>query len=190
MVKIFIKSKSKSKSKSRHIKARILKLRSKSVKLYEGKLNSKKSGRENNRVSRNSKMSSMGYNSKHDRSMLSMKHLKDSKSVLDFKNAKSISALSDLSSLKNTQVGELYELYPIGKEMLNLCVKKMMKKKYIMPNIDEHKNISKKLATSTCKCLFEKNKNLSINELEDMVLSMSPTPGSECIKVLDTNFST
>ena len=60
--------------------------------------------------------------------------------------------------------------------MNNLCIKKVSNKGLLL---------TKKASKNICDCLFDKNKNLSVSELEKKVLSKIETPGSECIKVLD-----
>jgi hypothetical protein len=46
-------------------------------------------------------------------------------------------------------------------------------------------SIPKKINKDICECLFEKNKSLSIAELEKRVLNRHDTPASECITILD-----
>jgi hypothetical protein len=45
--------------------------------------------------------------------------------------------------------------------------------------------IPKSISKNICECLFEKNKNLSIAELEHRVSKRYDTPASECITILD-----
>ena len=59
-----------------------------------------------------------------------------------------------------------------------------------MPTSDgsDSRVISKVLSDKVCNCLFEKNKDFSINELEAKVFKKLDTPGSDCIRILDDHF--
>jgi hypothetical protein len=116
--------------------------------------------------------------------------LKDSADISTFRKSKSISIASRLTDVKDTQIGELTDMKPIHDVMSNLCISKMSKKKYIMPDTGDMKPINKKLATSVCECLFEKNRDLSVNELEKKVRHLIETPASGCINILDKHFET
>ena len=116
--------------------------------------------------------------------------LKDSADISAFRKSKSISIASRLTNVKDTQIGELTDMKPIHDVMSNLCISKMSKKKYIMPDTGNMKPINKKLATSVCECLFEKNRDLSVNELERKVRHLIETPASGCINILDKHFET
>ena len=102
------------------------------------------------------------------------------KSLLDFKKTKSISVASKISDLKSSKIGELSEVKPIHDNMHKLCLLKMQAKtdKSNIP-------IPKKINKDICECLFEKNKSLTIAELEKRVLNRYDTPASECITILD-----
>lgn len=102
------------------------------------------------------------------------------KSLLDFKKTKAISVASKISDLKSSKIGELSEVKPIHDNMHKLCLLKMQGK-------TDKSNISipKKINKDICECLFEKNKSLSIAELEKRVLNRHDTPASECITILD-----
>jgi hypothetical protein len=116
--------------------------------------------------------------------------LYDSKELSKFRESKSISIASRLTDIKQTSVGELTDYKPIHDILINQCVEKMHQRRYLLPISDgsESKHIPKLLATKACSCLFEKNKDLSINELEEKVLNKLETPGSGCINVLDKYF--
>lgn len=103
------------------------------------------------------------------------------KSLLDFKKTKSISVASKISDLKSSKIGELSEVKPIHDNMHKLCLLKMHGKLSKEIPIQIPKQINKDI----CECLFEKNKSLSIAELEKRVLNRHDTPASECITILD-----
>ena len=98
------------------------------------------------------------------------------RSFLDFKKSKSISITTKLSSIKESKIGELYDTKILYDGINKLCVKKVSNKGL---------SLTKKASKDICDCLFDKNKNLSVNELEKNVLSKIETPGSQCVKVLD-----
>ena len=98
------------------------------------------------------------------------------KSFLDFKKSKNISINTKLSSIKESTIGELYDTKILYDSINKLCLKKVSSKGLLL---------TKKVSKDICNCLFDKNKNLSVNELENKVLSKTETPGSQCIKVLD-----
>ena len=98
------------------------------------------------------------------------------KSFLDFKKSKSISITTKLSSIKESKIGEIYDTKILYDGINKLCVKKVSNKGL---------SLTKKASKDICNCLFHKNRNLSVNELEKKVLSKIETPGSQCIKVLD-----
>ena len=98
------------------------------------------------------------------------------KSFLDFKKSKSISISTKLSDIKESKIGELYDTKIFYNKINNLCIKKVSNKG--LP-------LTKKVSTNICSCLFDKNKNLSVSELEKKVLSKTETPGSQCVKILD-----
>lgn len=102
------------------------------------------------------------------------------KSLIDFKKTKSISVASKISDLKSSKIGELYNVKPIHDSMEKLCLLKMQAKTD-KSNVSIPKNINKEI----CTCLFEKNKSLSIAELETRVLNRIETPASTCITILD-----
>jgi len=101
------------------------------------------------------------------------------KSLLDFKKNKSISVISKISDLKSSKIGELYDVKPIHDNMHRLCILKLHGKS------SKEKPIPKSVSKNICECLFEKNKQLSIAELEHRVSKRHDTPASECINILD-----
>ena len=103
------------------------------------------------------------------------------KSFLEFKKNKSISISTKLSSVKESKIGELYDTKVLYDWINKLCIKKMSNKKVNNKGI----LLTKKASTDICNCLFDKNKNLSVTELEKKVLSKTETPGSQCVKLLD-----
>ena len=115
--------------------------------------------------------------------------LKNSAELSKFRDTKSISIASRLTDIKNTQVGELIDMKPVHDVMLNLCIDKMTKRKYTYPDSGINKPITKNVASDVCECLFEKNKDLSVNELENRVSSHVETPGSTCIGILDNHYN-
>jgi len=102
------------------------------------------------------------------------------KSLIDFKKSKSISVATSISELKSSKIGEFYDVKPIHDNMHRLCQMKIQAKsnKY---NIDISKPVSKQL----CDCLFEKNKALTIIELEKKIKQKEDTPASSCITIYD-----
>ena len=103
------------------------------------------------------------------------------KSLIDFKENKSISVASSISELKSSKIGELYDVKPIHDNMQRLCQNKIQAKSQKTTTIPLPKHVSKQI----CECLFEKNKNLSILELEKRVSKKEETPASHCITILD-----
>jgi hypothetical protein len=104
-----------------------------------------------------------------------------------FRSSKSVSLASRLTGIKDTLVSELIEL-PISESIYKLCSKKLEKLKYINPSTGEKHKITNELANNVCHCLFNKNKDLSISELEKKVTMKVETPASECIKILDKHY--
>ena len=101
------------------------------------------------------------------------------KSLLDFKKAKSISVASSITDLKSSKIGELYDVKPVHDNMHRLCLLKIQAK--ASKDIPIPKQVSKDI----CECLFEKNKELTIDELEKRITSRVDTPASQCITILD-----
>lgn len=104
----------------------------------------------------------------------------ESKSLSDFKKNKSISLTTNITDIKKkSSVGEIYSLKPLHNKIQNLCSNKISVHKINNLPID------KKVSKNICECLFEKNKNLSINDLENRINNKKDTPGSQCITILD-----
>ena len=110
------------------------------------------------------------------------------KEMTEFRSSKSISLASRISGVKDTLVSELLEFKPVSDVMFNLCTKKIEKSRYIQPDTGEKKKIDKNTSKEVCQCLFQKNKELSINELQQKTRLKLETPGSECIKILDKKY--
>lgn len=101
-------------------------------------------------------------------------------STLDFKKNKSISSSSKSSDIKSTtSVGEFYHLIDTYDSINKNCINKVKSK--IVDGISLNKKVSKDI----CECLFEKNKDLTIEELENKTKNKLHTPGSSCISILD-----
>lgn len=101
------------------------------------------------------------------------------KSLLDFKKSKSISVASKLSDLKSSKIGELYDVKTIHDNMQRICQKKINKKMAGKMSLPKH------ISHDVCDCLFEKNKSLSIVELDKRVREKLDTPASTCITIID-----
>jgi len=97
-------------------------------------------------------------------------------SFIDFKKSKSISITTKLSDIKESKIGELYDTKILHDKLNSLCIKKVSAKG--LP-------ITKKVSKDICECLFDKNKELSVSELENKVMKKTETPGSQCIQILD-----
>jgi hypothetical protein len=122
-------------------------------------------------------------NKKSIQSRKSRKSLKTSTtltSLLDFKKNKSLTILSKPSDIKSiTSVGEFYNLLDIHDNINKNCINKVKNK-----NIDGIQ-LNKNIAKTICSCLFEKNKDLTIEKLESDTNKKIQTPGSSCIYFLD-----
>jgi hypothetical protein len=150
---------------------------------------SKKSGKKSSKTLSNRKNAKhIATNSKKPKLLLG-DELKNSAELSKFRDTKSISIASRLTDIKETQVGELIDMKPVHDVMLNMCVDKMTKRKYTFPDSSVNKPIIKNLAKDVCECLFSKNKDLSVNELENRVVSHLETPGSSCIGILDNYYN-
>jgi len=97
-------------------------------------------------------------------------------SFIDFKKSKSMSITTKLSDIKESKIGELYDTKVLHDKLNSLCIKKVSAKG--LP-------ITKKVSKDICECLFDKNKELSVSELENKVMKKTETPGSQCIQILD-----
>ena len=120
---------------------------------------------------------------KTSRSRKSQKTLKTSTtltSLADFKKSKSLTILSKPSDIKSiTSVGEFYNLLDIHDNINKNCINKIKNK------VIDGVQLNKKIGKTICDCLFEKNKDLSIEKLETDTNKKIHTPGSSCISILD-----
>ena len=101
-------------------------------------------------------------------------------SIIDFKKNKSFTILTKESEIKSsTNIGEFYNLLEMHDTINKNCVNKVKDKE--INGIKLNKPIAKKI----CNCLFEKNKNITIEKLEKKINEKKQTPASSCIKILD-----
>ena len=101
-------------------------------------------------------------------------------SLIDFKKDKSFTILTKPSEIKSsTNIGEFYNLLEMHDNINKNCLNKVKDKE--INGIKLNKPIAKKI----CNCLFEKNKNITIEKLEEKVNKKKQTPASGCIKILD-----
>ena len=101
------------------------------------------------------------------------------KNLSDFKNLKSLTISSKASDIKLSKIGEVYDIGQLHNKMHKICEQKIHNKS------NKHIVYDKKISERLCTCLFEKNRDLTINELEERVLKHKSTPASECITMLD-----
>jgi len=81
-------------------------------------------------------------------------------SIIDFKKNKSFTILTRPSEIKSaTNIGEFYNLLEMHDVINKNCVNKVKDKEIY--GIQLNKPIAKKI----CNCLFEKNKNITIEKL-------------------------
>jgi len=98
-------------------------------------------------------------------------------SLLDYKKTKEFSSITSLSNYKSkTHIGEIYDYKPLHDKINNICVKNIIKKK---------PSLNKKTSKDICECIFDKNKELSIVELENRIKNKKYTPSIECITIYD-----
>ena len=101
-------------------------------------------------------------------------------SLVDFKKSKSLTILSKPSDIKSiTSVGEFYNLLDIHDNINKNCINKIKGK------VIDGVQLNKKIGKTICDCLFEKNKDLTIEKLETDTNKKIQTPGSSCISILD-----
>ena len=105
------------------------------------------------------------------------------KSILEFKKNKSISIISKSSDLKTSKIGELYEVKPIYDNMNRICSMKIQSK------TEKNNPIPKNITKQLCNCLFEKNKKITVAELEERINKKEDTPASACITILDNYYN-
>ena len=98
-------------------------------------------------------------------------------SLLDYKKTKSFSSVSSLSAYKTkTHIGEIYDYKPLHDKINNICIKNMIKKQPIL---------NKKISKDLCECIFDKNKELSIIDLESRLKNKKYIPSIDCITIYD-----
>lgn len=107
-------------------------------------------------------------------------------SLLDFKQSKSISIATKSSDIKSSRLGELYSVKSIHDSIMRLCQNKVQAKASKHAGTSIPKSVSKDI----CNCLFEKNKGLTVTELEKKIEQHDETPASSCISILDKHLST
>ena len=142
--------------------------------------------------SKNSKTSNTSKTSKTSKTRKSINTRKSSKtrksqktsttltSLADFKKSKSLTILSKPSDIKSiTSVGEFYNLLDIHDNINKNCINKIKSK------VIDGVQLNKKIGKTICNCLFEKNKDLTIEKLESDTNKKIHTPGSSCISILD-----
>ena len=121
-------------------------------------------------------------NKKHNLSSIKTNINKDSLSLedvslLDFKKSKSFSVATTLTQYKSkSHIGEIYDYKPLHDKINNLCINKLIVKE---PSLD------KKNSKQICECIFDKNKDLSITELENRIKQKKDIPSTNCITILD-----
>lgn len=123
--------------------------------------------------------------SKKMKSKKTLKSLKTNKqtlnledmSLLDYKKTKEFSSITSLSNYKSkTHIGEIYDYKPLHDKINNICIKNIIKKQ---------PSLNKKISKDLCECIFDKNKELSIVELENRIKNKKYTPSIECITIYD-----
>ena len=101
----------------------------------------------------------------------------EEKSLLDLKKSKSFSVATTLSEYKSKSIiGEIYDYKLLHDKINNICINKIMKKE---------PKLNKKNSKEICECMFEKNKDLSINDLESRITKKIDIPSTHCITILD-----
>jgi hypothetical protein len=109
----------------------------------------------------------------HDKNNFSLEDM----SLLDYKKSKSFFSASSLSTYKSkTHIGEIYDYKPLHDKINNICIKNMIKKQPIL---------NKKISKDLCECIFDKNKELSIIDLESRVKNKKHIPSIDCITIYD-----
>lgn len=132
------------------------------------------------RKTRKTKKNRKTKKTKNSRFSLDSANLSDKSSLDNFIKSKSISGTSNPSDIKKSSyIGEVYGVKDLHNKIQHMCITKVSNKKI------KNLNLNKKIGKQICECLFDKNKDLSISDLETRVLNKKHTPGSECIKILD-----
>ena len=123
--------------------------------------------------------------SKKMKSKKTLKSLKTNKqtlnledmSLLDYKKTKEFSSITSLSNYKSkTHIGEIYDYKPLHDKINNICIKNMIKKQ---------PTLNKKISKDLCECIFDKNKELSIIDLESRLKNKKHIPSIDCITIYD-----
>ena len=123
-----------------------------------------------------SKKQNKSKKSKQSKQLQEDLSLEDS-SLLDYKTKKSFSSVTSLSNYKSkTHIGEIYDYKPLHDKINNICITNMLKKK---------PSLNKKISKELCECIFDKNKDLSINDLEKNIESKTYIPSIDCITIYD-----
>ena len=132
------------------------------------------------KTSKSRKNSKSRNTSKSRKSQKTLKTSTTLTSLADFKKSKSLTILSKPSDIKSiTSVGEFYNLLDIHDNINKNCINKVKGK------IIDGVQLNKKIGKTICDCLFEKNKDLTIEKLETDTNKKIQTPGSSCISILD-----
>ena len=98
-------------------------------------------------------------------------------SLMDYKKTKSLFSTSSLSTYKTkTHIGEIYDYKPLHDKINTICIKNMIKKQ---------PTLNKKISKDMCECIFDKNKELSIIDLESRIKNKKYVPSIDCITIYD-----
>ena len=159
------------KQKSKNIK------QNKKIKKSNKIKKSKKYIKKSNKIKK-SKKTNINMNSDENKNGFSLDSLSlEDRSILDFKKTKYFSVATPLSQYKSqSHIGELYDYKPLHDKINNLCINKIIVKE---------PSINKKNSKQICECIFDKNKDLSIIELENRIKQKKDIPSSHCITILD-----
>jgi len=108
----------------------------------------------------------------------SIAHIKDEdSSILDLISKKSFTGVSSKSSMKSeSYIGEIYNYKPLQNKINAYCKTKILK---------QDPTITKSVQNKLCNCLFLKNKDLTVEELEEKIKNKLQTPSTHCIKIYD-----
>ena len=138
--------------------------------------------KKNNKTIKHKKSKHTKYSKKHNSKESKNSNAPSSSltSLVDFKKSKSLTILSKPSDIKSiTSVGEFYNLLDIHDNINKNCISKVKDKTIDGVQLNKH------IAKTICTCLFEKNKDLTIEKLEVDTNSKLQTPASSCISILD-----
>ena len=102
------------------------------------------------------------------------------KTITDFTSKHSTTILPSSSNIKSTStIGNLYDIEQLRDKLQKQCIYKIQNKS------TDRINYNKTISATLCKCLFDKNKDIKINDLEHKVNTKQHTPASRCILLLD-----